>query len=281
MTQTIYIDVLILVNLLVNYFLLLTVRGFLHVPVKRGRVFLGALAGAAGSLVIFLPQPHWSAALFFRLAISAVMVLACFFPVTLRMFGKLLGLLYLASFGFAGFMLALWAMGQSSGLLMNNGILYLPVSPMLLLVLAAAAYLVMSLIRRITGPREPKSRFCTVVIRNGGAQVSLRGKIDTGSTLAEPFSHRPALVVEKSAAMAVLPPCLQAKAGPESWEDGVRMIPYYGVSGEGYLPGFVPEGMTVTSGEGPETLENCWVAVCGQKLGRGEFQVLVPPAVFD
>ena len=105
-----------------------------------------------------------------------------------------------------------------------------------MLVLAAAAYLVMSLIRRITGPREPKSRFCTVVIRNGGAQVSLRGKIDTGSTLAEPFSHRPALVVEKSAAMAVLPSCLQEKAGPESGEDGGRMIPYHGVSGEGYLP---------------------------------------------
>ena len=165
MTQTIYIDVLILVNLLVNYFLLLTVRGFLHVPVKRGRVFLGALAGAAGSLVIFLPQPHWSAALFFRLAISAVMVLACFFPVNLRMFGKLLGLLYLASFGFAGFMLALWAMGQSSGLLMNNGILYLPVSPMLLLVLAAVVQVSLSLLSvQKLKPTCSVSRLCCVVV---------------------------------------------------------------------------------------------------------------------
>ena len=55
MTQTIYIDVLILVNLLVNYFLLLTVRGFLHVPVKRGRVFLGALAGYLSTLPPGLP----------------------------------------------------------------------------------------------------------------------------------------------------------------------------------------------------------------------------------
>ena len=132
MKQTVYIDVLVLVNLLVNYFLLLLVRSFLHVQAGRGRLFLGALAGALGSLVILLPQPHWSVGLFYRLALSAVMTAVCFCPVSPRLFWKLMGLLYLAAFGFAGFMLALWAMGQSSGLLMNNGILYLPVSPMLL-----------------------------------------------------------------------------------------------------------------------------------------------------
>ena len=183
MKQTVYIDVLVLVNLLVNYFLLLLVRSFLHVQAGRGRLFLGALAGALGSLVILLPQPHWSVGLFYRLALSAVMTAVCFCPVSPRLFWKLLGLLYLAAFGFAGFMLALWAMGQSSGLLMNNGILYLPVSPMLLLLLAAAAYLVMKLLHRITGPREPGSRFCTVSVRSGSRKVVFQGKVDTGSTL--------------------------------------------------------------------------------------------------
>ena len=86
MRPTIYIDILILINLLINYLLLLTVRGFLHVRVGRGRIFLGALSGALGSLVILLPQPHWAVGLLYRLALSVVMVLACFFPVSLRLF---------------------------------------------------------------------------------------------------------------------------------------------------------------------------------------------------
>lgn len=281
MKPVVYVDILILVNLLVNYFLLLTVRGFLHVPAGRGRVFLGALAGAFGSLVIFLPQPHWSIGLLYRLAISAVMVLVCFFPVSRRLFLKLLGLLYLASFGFAGFMLALWAMGQSSGLLMNNGILYLPVSPLLLLILAVAAYVVMALLRRFTGPREPKNRFCTLHITHGGKQVQLCGKIDTGSTLQEPFSHKPALVVEKTAVLSLLPQCLLRDAPPSGWDSGIRMIPYHAVSGAGYLPGFVPDQLEITADGERREVSGCWLAVCGQRLGSGEFQALVPPAIFD
>ena len=281
MKQTIYIDILILVNLLVNYFLLLTVRGFLHVPVSRGRVFLGALAGALGAMLIFLPQPHWSIALLYRLLLSAVMVLACFFPVSLRLFCKLLALLYLASFGFAGFMLALWAMGQSSGLLINNGILYLPVSPMLLLLLAAAAYLVMTILRRISGPPELKTQVCTVTAHCGDKTVVLHGKVDTGSTLTEPFSHKPALVVEWESAIPILPECLQKGLAPENWTEGIRMIPYHAVSGEGFLPGFQPERMEVSMDGESHVLHGCWLAVCTQKLGRGQYQVLVPPAIFD
>lgn len=281
MKQTVYIDVLVLVNLLVNYFLLLLVRSFLHVQAGRGRLFLGALAGALGSLVILLPQPHWSVGLFYRLALSAVMTAVCFCPVSPRLFWKLLGLLYLAAFGFAGFMLALWAMGQSSGLLMNNGILYLPVSPMLLLLLAAAAYLVMKLLHRITGPREPGSRFCTVSVRSGSRQVVFQGKVDTGSTLTEPFSHRPALVVEKSVLLPVLPSCLKQNTAPENWSEGVRLIPYHAVSGPGFLPGFVPEEMKVSGGEESLVLRDCWIAVCDRQLGDGRFQALIPPAIFD
>ena len=280
MKQTIYIDMLILVNLLVNYFLLLSVRGFLHVPVGRGRVFLGACVGALGSLVIFLPQPHWSVSLLFRLALSAIMVLACFFPVSRRMFCKLLGLLYLSSFGFAGFMLALCAMNPSSGMLMQNGVLYLPISPLLLLFLASAAYGAMALLRRATEPREPKSRFCTVTVTWGGSSQILYGKIDTGCTLAEPFSHKPALVTEKQALGSAMPACLQ-KPGDNPWQEGIRMIPYHAVSGEGALPGFLPEKLEITMGKETRQLAGCWVAVCSQKLGGGQFQVLVPPTVFD
>ena len=56
MKQTVYIDVLVLVNLLVNYLLLLLVRSFLHVQAGRGRLFLGALVVEKSVLLPVLPS---------------------------------------------------------------------------------------------------------------------------------------------------------------------------------------------------------------------------------
>ena len=51
----VYIDVLLGVNLFVNYFLLLAVGRFLHLAVRRLRLLAGAAVGAAFSLSILLP----------------------------------------------------------------------------------------------------------------------------------------------------------------------------------------------------------------------------------
>ena len=51
----VYIDVLLGVNLFVNYFLLLAVGRFLHLAVRRLRLLAGAAVGAVFSLSILLP----------------------------------------------------------------------------------------------------------------------------------------------------------------------------------------------------------------------------------
>ena len=53
--MTVYADVLIVVNYIVNLFMLLAARRILGSAAGRGRMSLAALLGAAGSLVIFLP----------------------------------------------------------------------------------------------------------------------------------------------------------------------------------------------------------------------------------
>ena len=45
MKQIIYVDVLVAVNLFVNYFLLLTVAGFFHISASRLRMVLGRRSG--------------------------------------------------------------------------------------------------------------------------------------------------------------------------------------------------------------------------------------------
>ena len=58
MKQVIYIDVLIIVNLFVNYFILLTTSKFLNLKLKLSRLILGEILGAIYSLYIFIPAPN-------------------------------------------------------------------------------------------------------------------------------------------------------------------------------------------------------------------------------
>ncbi len=53
---TIYIDVLVCLNFIVNYFLLLATGKFLSRPCKRWRMLLGAFLGGLYSLYILLPE---------------------------------------------------------------------------------------------------------------------------------------------------------------------------------------------------------------------------------
>ena len=53
---TIYIDILVCLNVIVNYFLLLASGKFLSRPYKRWRILLGAFLGGLYSLYILLPQ---------------------------------------------------------------------------------------------------------------------------------------------------------------------------------------------------------------------------------
>ena len=53
----IYIDVLLALNLWIDFILLLATARILRLPRRRWRMVLGALLGAATSCLIFLPDP--------------------------------------------------------------------------------------------------------------------------------------------------------------------------------------------------------------------------------
>ena len=112
----VYIDVLLGVNLFVNYFLLLAVGRFLHLAVRRLRLLTGAAVGAAFSLSILLPPLPAVLPLLFRLALSLLLILISFpIPTGKRLVQAVLAF-YLVSFAFAGFFLALWLLTSAEGI---------------------------------------------------------------------------------------------------------------------------------------------------------------------
>ncbi len=74
MVMYIYVDVLLILNLYVNYFLLLATGRLMHLPCGRKRCIAAAAVGSLCALTIFLPPMHWALCTLLRFAMGVPVV---------------------------------------------------------------------------------------------------------------------------------------------------------------------------------------------------------------
>lgn len=278
-----YLDVLLCVNLFINYILLLTTAKFLGVPYRKLRLLLGAMLGALYALVILLPAlPLWATALM-KIPMSASMVALAYRWTTWRSFGKQLACLYVVSFSFAGMLFAISCCFHPSGLVLKNAAVYVAVSPLVLLGATVLCYFAIQLLYRITGRHALGCTLCTVTVWKGDRKATFVAKIDTGNSLKEPFSGLPVAVVERSAVEAVLPDALAAlTAGGTPLTPGtsIRVVMCHTVSGEGMLMAFQPERCRIRWNQRTIETTAFYIAVTARKVSN-TYQGLLHPAILQ
>lgn len=235
---TIYIDVLVCLNFIVNYFLLLAAGKFLSRSCKRWRMLLGAFLGGLYSLYILLPEIAAWFTMLTELAMAVAIALTAFGRKGLL---KTCSCFFAMSFLFAGAMFLIWKIIAPSNLILNNGVVYFQISPLFLIGATVLSYVLVRLFQRITGRPVPQELFCTVQVFYRGQKAVFRAKVDTGNQLREPFSHLPVIVVKKTAVLGLAP-----GTGEES---NFRMIPFHSLDQEGILPGFLPDRIIVEHGK--------------------------------
>ena len=269
MTQTIYVDILFAVNLFMNFFLLLVTARLAHQPYKRLRLLAGAALGALFSFVILLPE----LGILFSIATKAVFsaLIACFFTV---------------NFAFAGIAFALWLFVAPPGLAMGNGAFYFDISPLLLVVTAAAAYLLLSLFHRFFQKGAPPKSIYDLTVTVEGRSVTLRTLADTGNSLTESFTGSPGVLAEYQSVRELQPdpvrPAFQNASAacvrlPEAWQRRYRVIPYKSVGANGLLPSFKADEIVIPTKEEPVTVQGAFVAVSDTNLSSGEYRGLMNP----
>lgn len=266
MKQTIYVDVLVGVNLFINYFLLLAVSKFLSLPIKRPRLLAASALGAVYSLTILLPDMNMVLSFLMKFVMAATIVLVAYRFCGLKQFLRELAAFYIMSFAFAGFMLALWYFIAPQGFIIKNSIVYFNISPLVLIILTVVCYLIIRLINRLTGRQAPDAIFCKIQIDYEGKSISCFAKVDTGNSLTEPFSNYPvAVVYEENIATLV----------PHETSGKIRLVPFQAVSGGGLLPAFKPDLLTIICGKRQFQIHNVYIAVAKSKFG--EFSALLNP----
>ncbi len=270
MKQTVYVDVLVAVNFLINYFLLLATRRFLGTPAKKGRLVGAAALGALFSLSILLPEIPAAAGLLTKLFMSVCIVLAAFGYGGVKRLLRGTAAFYIINFGFAGLMMALWYFIAPQGLIIRNSVVYFDISPLMLILLSVLCYFIITLVNRVTGRQAPKDLYCRIVVSCGGAVCDCAAKVDTGNSLREPFSNDPVVVVFEQTA---------AKVIPTEGSLNFRMVPFSDISGEGLLRAFRPDRLTVYSGGKVLAITDVYIAVSSAR--PGDCDALINPDILQ
>ncbi len=282
--MTIYADVLITINFIIDLMLLRMCVLLTGIPLSTRRRYGAALVGAVGSLVIFLPVRSFGADLMVRMVLAAAVIAAAYGRRPPRVFFRLLLVFYGVSFLTAGAVLALWMVLPPGMVAVGNGAIYFHIRPLLLVGSVIAAYGFVSAFNGIFRQGDQGGKVYTFTVKRMERVVSFPALADTGNRLTEPFSGLPVVVVSLTAAAALLTPEEEAYILREGLDGtlppGLRVVGCSTVAGEKMLVAFRPDSMTVKTKAGEEEIQG-YVAVSSHEIGDGTYSGVFHPQVIQ
>ena len=284
----VYVDILLTINFIVDYFLLRLTSILLGRGASAKRLLLSAAVSSLTSLMVFLPPlaPLWSVAV--NLVLSGGIVRLAFPWTGRRDFFSGTVVFYCVNLLFAGGIFLLCQIKSPRGLLFLNGAFYFQIPPLLLIACAALLYALSLLFQGALARGRVTARVAEVLLEAEGIQVRLRGYLDTANHLTDAFSGLPVVL------------CTAASLTPVIGEEGVRwveergflasaqperiaalrlrLIPFSGIGGNGVLPAFLPQGLWMVEKSGEKKAFQAAVAVAARPFRQG-YDILLNPEV--
>lgn len=253
MEYVIYGDVLVAVNFIIDLLILRLCQPLTGIRQKGLRPYLAAAAGGICSMAIFIPASSVWLDLFIRLGFSFIVVSIAYGRQEPRVFLRLLGVFYAVSFLVAGVVLGLGFLFPRGGYAYRNGMIYLDLSPLLLIGCVAAAYLFVRLFEGLFHWGRGMKEQYLFAARRGEKSIAFTALSDTGNQLTEPFSGLPMVVLKGERGRELLTgeerEWLESGMTAGEPPPGLRLAPYRTVNGTGLLAAIRPQSLRVRVGE--------------------------------
>ena len=232
----VYVDVLLVVNLIVDFFLLKITFKLLKTDPKPIRVLISSGIGAISSLYIFFPESTAFINITYQLIIGSLIMLTALGFKSLKYFLRSVAVFFIVTCVYGGIMTALWQVLKPKGMIINNSVVYFNISPVVLIVSTAVGYFLYLFLSKILVLPSKTAKKCTLMLYALGKSVGLTGIIDTGNSITDILSGSEIIIVDKAVAVSLL--------GTENFlSDPVyatryRTIPCETVTGRSLLEGF-------------------------------------------
>jgi stage II sporulation protein GA (sporulation sigma-E factor processing peptidase) len=221
--NTIYIDLLVIINLYITYFLLKGASAFLHRKLAVRRLLAGSFAGGLTSLLILLPPLHILLNVILKIAAGMLIIWIAFGYKSGYEYLKNSLIFIIINIVFAGATLLLWFFAAPLSMEFNNGFVYFDISFFALVITTAIAYGLIRLLRYILDVKQIAEREYKIEILLNGKKITLEALADSGNLLTDYFTGLPVIICPQS---AVMPP------------EKFRLLPYNTIDSSGLIPVF-------------------------------------------
>ncbi len=281
MSGVIYADVLFILNVYITYALLMLTAMFLGISPKRVRLLLASIIGGVSSFLILIDGLSALVSGAIRLTLCLIFCFISFsFRGTrqcLRQVATFLGVNFL----FAGLMFAIWYFVSPTAVYYNTGVVYFDIDVMSLVTVTAVCYFAIKVFGAISQLRRPENVLYDVTLHILGDEFILKGFLDTGNNLKDPFTSADVIVVSRSALEKYFPKekSLNEIIGESPLK--IRYLPCNTVSGNKLLPVFKAEKARIRGISADFFVEGVMVAVSDENIRNGDFQALLPMDIFQ
>lgn len=290
--MTIYIDIVLLENLIMNFIILLATGLILKEKIKSIRLLLASLVGAIYSVVSYLSILEIYQSMILKIILSIVIIYIAFNPQTMKKMWKDLIIFYLTSFAFGGAAFALIYIVKPQDILMKNG-LFLGTYPLKTAFLGAivAFVIIMVAFTVVKSKISKKDMFCEIEIGLNETTIKATAMLDTGNMLKEPITNTPVIVVEHTLLYECIPKeilnHLDELIGgdfdnvPEEikkeYVTKLKLIPFSSLGKQnGMLLGMKADFVKIKNEENEEVKNNIMVGIYNKSLTkRGEYRALL------
>lgn len=235
--MVIYLDVLMLENLIVNYFLMYITAQELRVKVKARYLFLAAAFGSSYVLVLIYNLPLVFNSLIFKILITIIMIGICFRKRELKFNIKAVGLLILNSMILSGICIFIEFCIEKDSL--NNASIKNFSYKYLLIAIFISYIFIHRLFTCVKDRMQIGQLVYDVDIEIDKNIKKVKAFLDTGNELKEPATNLPVMIVEREVFTDV-----------KLSKNNKYYIPYKVIDGNsGLLEGFKPTKVNIHDGK--------------------------------
>lgn len=290
--MTIYIDIVIIENLIMNYIILCATGMVSKNKIRHLRLIMASLLGAIYSVVAYMKILEIYSNIVLKILLSVIIVYIAYNPQTVKKLWKTLVMFYLVSFVFGGVAFSLIYIIKPQDIIMKNG-LFLGTYPLKTIILGAivAFAIIIIAVKIIRKKFTTKDMICDIEIILNNKKINTKALIDTGNMLKEPITNIPVVVVEKILLYECIPKEIlnninQIIGGDlekipqqiqSQYISKLKLIPFSSLGKQnGMLLGIKVQQIKIIKESEEITKENIIVGIYQQSLTKnGEYQALM------
>lgn len=279
--MTIYLDIVFIENLIINYILLLSTAIISSRKINHKQLIIASCIGAIYAIINYFAKVDSLINFFIKIIISICMISISFEKIKFNKILKILMYFYLISFTFGGisFMLLFFVNPESIKFENNHFVGTYPLK--IVLIGGILGFVIINIISKfIINKISQKSMICEIEIFYKGKCQKIKTMIDTGNLLKEPITQKDVIIVEKSSLEFLLEKefldniknIVKGKFissnNKEDYSYKFNIIPFSSLGNEnGILVGFKPDYVKIYEEE-EKIVKNVFIGIYDGKLTK-------------